>query len=185
MVGGILDEGGAAVEGTDKPADCVRIFLRPARAQGQHLLGGVRQDFAREMQNASHPEIDRDRVPGRSDAEAVDLRAGEAFHHIGRRQHYEAHILIGIDAGRRHPEPQLIIVGRERKGHTEGERLLAAALSRGDDVRKCARRHHRVEDAAVGSLDQFGPKARRESDGIAVHAEPEGCHDRHLDMPKS
>ncbi len=85
-----------------------------------------------EMQDEADAEIDRDRVPRRADAEAVDMPVGEAFDHVGRRQHDEPHVLVGIDAAGRHPEPQLIVVGRERERHAEGERLLAAA--------PCARR---------------------------------------------
>ncbi len=78
------------------------------------------------MQDVADAEIDRDRIPRRADAEAIDMLVGEALDHVGRRQHDEPHVLVGIDAARRHPEAQVIIVGRERERHAEGERLLAA-----------------------------------------------------------
>ncbi len=72
------------------------------------------------MQDMADAEIDRDRVPGRADAERIDMTAGKTVYHVRRRQHHETDILVGIDAAGSHPEPQLIIVGRERKGHAEG-----------------------------------------------------------------
>ena len=77
-------------------------------------------------------EIDRDRIPGRADAERIDLTAGETIHHVGRRQHHHMNVLIGVDAAGGHPESQLVIMGGERKGHTESQRLRAALAPRGD-----------------------------------------------------
>ena len=57
----------------------------------------------------------------------IDMAVLQALDHVGRRQHDEAHILVGIDAARRHPEAQMIVVRRERERHAEGERLVAAA----------------------------------------------------------
>ena len=102
----------------------------PSGAHRQHLLGRARQDLGHEMQDEADAEIDRDRIPRRADAEAVDMPVGEALDHVGRRQHDQPHVLVGIDAAGRHPEAQMIIVRGERERHAEGERLLAAALAR-------------------------------------------------------
>ena len=110
----------------DQRRDHVRILLRPVLPHREHLLRRAHQDVGDEMQDVADAEIDRDRIPGRADAERIDLAAGEAVDHVGRRQHHQPHVLVGIDAARRHPEPQLVIVGRERKGHAEGQRLGAA-----------------------------------------------------------
>ena len=73
------------------------------------------------------------------------MLVGEALHHIGRRQHDQPHVLIGIDAAGRHPEPQMIIVSGERKGHPKRQWIEILLLAVGDDAR------HAVE--------AFGPGA--------------------------
>jgi hypothetical protein len=62
---------------------------------------------------------------GAPDAEAVDLTACDRLRHEGRRQHDKAHVLVGIDAARCHPEAELVVVGRERERHRKGQRLRA------------------------------------------------------------
>ncbi len=85
------------------------------------------------MQDVPDAEIDRDRVPRRADAERIDMAVGEAVHHVRRRQHDEPHVLVGIDTAGGHPEPQLVIVGRERKRHAEGQRFGAGSCAARDD----------------------------------------------------
>ena len=104
------------------------------------------------MQDVADAEIDRDRIPRRADAERVDMSVLQALHHVGRRQHDEAHILVRIDAARRHPEAQMIIVRRERKRHAEGQRVLAARLALRHNAGERPRRHHRVADVAFGRV---------------------------------
>ena len=134
------------------------------------------------MQDVADAEIDRDRIPGRADAERIDLPVGEAVHHVGRRQHHETHVLVGIDAARRHPEPQLVIVGRERKGHAEGQRLGAGLAALRDHAGQRQRGHHRIEAVAVDFFHDRRMQRRRDRDRIAVEAEIERRHDRHLDV---
>jgi len=110
------------------------------------------------------------------------VSVGEAVDHIGRRQHDQTDILVGIDAPGRHPEAQMIVVGREREGHPEGQRLLAPGLALGDDAGKRARRHHGIDDAAIGCGGDGGIKRGRYRDGVAVHSQPERRDDRHLDV---
>ena len=100
------------------------------------------------MQDMADAEVDRDGIPGRADAEGVDMTVGETVHHVGRRQHHEANVLVGIDAAGGHPEPQLIIMGRERKRHAEGQRFGAAFAPRRDHAGQRQRRRHRVERIA-------------------------------------
>ncbi len=94
----LLDEFGGAEGGPDQRGDDFRILLGPALPDAEHLLGGAHQNVRDEMQDVADAAIDRDRVPGRADAECVDLAAGDAVHHVGRRQHHETNILVGIDA---------------------------------------------------------------------------------------
>ena len=100
------------------------------------------------MQDMADAEVDRDGIPGCADAERVDLTAGETVDHVRRRQHHETDVLVWIDAAGRHPEPQLIIVGGERKGHAKGQGLGAAVAPFGHDACKCARGCHRVDRIA-------------------------------------
>ena len=87
------------------------MLLRPCVAHGQDFLGRARQDVGYEVQDEPDAEIDRDRVPGRADAESLDVLVGEALDHVGRRQNDQANVLVRINAARRHPESQMIIVG--------------------------------------------------------------------------
>ena len=134
------------------------------------------------MQDIADAEIHRDRIPGCADAERIDLPAGEAVDHVGWRQHHQPHVLVGIDAAGRHPEPQLVIVGGERESHAEGQGLGAALPSLGDDARQRGRRCHRVQTFAVDLRHDRRIQRRRDRDGIAVQAEIEGCGDRYLDV---
>jgi len=102
------------------------------------------------------------------------MAAREAVHHVRRRQHHEANILIRIDAGSRHPETQLVIVVGERECHAEGQRLGAAFLAFGNQPRQGARRDQRIGDIAIGGGGQIGIKLRRYRDGIAINARLKG-----------
>ncbi len=62
------------------------------------------------MKDVPDAEIDRDRIPGRSHAKGIDVPVGEAVHHVGRRQHHEPHVFVGIDTTGSEPEAQLIVV---------------------------------------------------------------------------
>ena len=90
----------------------------------------------------------------------IDMPVLQALHHVGRRQHHEPHVLVRIDAARRHPEAQMIVVRRERERHAEGERLLAARLALRDHARQRLRRHHRIEHVAFGRVAR-SPRAAR------------------------
>ena len=109
----------------------------------------------------------------------------EALDHEGRRQHHEPHILVRIDAARRHPEPELVVVGRERKGHAKGQRLAPRLAPDGDDARQRQGGCHRIEPVAVDFAHNRRMKLRRHRDRIAVDAEIEGRCDRHLDMAEA
>ena len=98
------------------------------------------------------------------------------------RQHHQPHVLVGIDAGRRHPEPQLVIVGRERESHAEGQRIGPRFAPLGNHTRQRFRGDERIEAVAIDLLHQRGMKRRRDRDRIAVDAEIEGRRDRHLDV---
>ncbi len=134
------------------------------------------------MQDVADAVIDRDRIPGRADAERVDVSVGETVHHVGRRQHHQPDVLVGIDPAGRHPEPQLIIVGREWKRHAEGQRFRAAAAAFGDDAVKRQRGRHRVEAIALDLVHDRRMQRRRHRDGVAVEPQIERRHDRHLDV---
>ena len=121
------------------------------------------------------PKFDSDRIPRRPDAEAVDLPAGKAVHHIGRRQHDEPHIFVRIDAARRHPEAEQVVVAGERKGHAEGEGIGASLAPLGDDAGQRPRRVFRIGHVAVGSRSEVAIERGRYGDRVAVHAE----HERH------
>ena len=134
------------------------------------------------MQDVADAEIDGDRIPGRADAERVNMAIGDAVDHVGRRQHHKPDILIRIDATGGHPEPELIVVGGERKRHAEGERLGAGLATFSDHARQSERRGHRVEAAAFELGHDGGVQGRGHRDRVAVHPESEGGHDRDLDM---
>ena len=50
------------------------------------------------MKDMADAEFDSDRIPRRTDTEAIDLAAGKAVDHVGRRQHDEPHVFVRIDA---------------------------------------------------------------------------------------
>ena len=106
----------------------------------QHLLRRTDQNIRDEMQDMADAEIDRDGIPGRADAERIDMTVGETVHHVRRRQHHQTHVFVGIDAAGGHPEPQLIIVGRERKRHAERQGFGAALAPRRDHARQAPAR---------------------------------------------
>ena len=137
------------------------------------------------MQDVADAEVDRDRIPGRADAERIDLAAGQAVDHVGRRQHHQMNVLVGIDAAGGHPEPQLIIVGRERKGHAEGQGLGAALAPRRDDARQRQRGGHRIEAVSVDFRHDGRMQRRRNRDRVAVEAEIERRCDRQLDVAEA
>ncbi len=64
--------------------------------------------LAAEMQGAPQPLLDSGGIPGRADAEAVNLAGLEAFHHVGRGQNNNPSVVGRIDAGGCYPEPQLL-----------------------------------------------------------------------------
>src|SRR5207237_2624247 len=112
----MLDEFGGTGGGADQGGNEFRIFLRPTLPDRKHLLRRAHQNVRGEMQDLADAEIDRDRIPRRTDAEGVHVSLGKAVHHVRRRQHHEPDILVRIDPTRRHPESQLILVGGKRKG---------------------------------------------------------------------
>ena len=112
------------------------------------------------------------------------MAAGQALHHVGRRQHHEADVFIGVDAARRHPEPQLVVMGRERKRHCEGQRFRAAFAALCDHARQRQRRCHRIKAIAVDLRQQGGMQCRRDRDRVAVEAKVERCRNRNLNVPK-
>ena len=59
------------------------------------------------------------------------------------------------------------------------------ALRFADHAGERARRHHRIGDVAVGRGGKRCIERRRDRDGVAVHAEPERRHDRHLDVAEA
>ena len=127
-VAGVLDERRRLRRARAPAAAARRDSRRAQRLRTASTFSAARARISRdEMQDEADAEIDRDRIPRRADAEAVDVPVGEALHHVGRRQHDEAHVLVRIDAARRHPEAQMIIVRRERERHAEGERLRRRA----------------------------------------------------------
>ena len=134
------------------------------------------------MKDTSNTEFDRERIPRCADAEAVHLSAGKAIHHVGRRQHHQPHILIRIDAAGSHPETQLIIVRRERKGHAESQRLLATCATRGNNAAECARRTDRIGKIADRGAGKRLVQARRYRDGVAVEPEHHRHDERHFEV---
>ena len=179
----VVDEVRGAPVRAHESRQHVRLLLGPALPHREQLLGGARENLGDEMQDVADAEIDRDRIPRRADAEAVHVPVLQALHHVGRRQHDEAHVLVRIDAARRHPEAQVIVVRRERKRHAEGEGILA--------TRPCAPRPRARARARTPADRECRPRPRRRNrrmqrrrhrDGIAVHAEPERRDDRHLDV---
>src|SRR5215471_20747714 len=99
--------------GAHEPQQRLRMLVRPAAAYRQHFLRRTRQDLAHEVQDKADAEIDRDRVPGRTNAKSIHLPVGKTFDHVRGRQDHETDILVGIDAASRHPESQMVVVGVE------------------------------------------------------------------------
>ena len=137
------------------------------------------------MQDVADAEIDRDRIPGRADAERIDMAVGEAVHHVGRRQHHQPNVLVGIDPARRHPEPKLVVVGGERERHAEGQRFRAALAPHRDDARERQRGRHGIDGVALDLAHDRGMQRRRYRDRIAIEAKIERRHDRHLDVSEA
>ena len=158
------------------------FFQRPCLANRQHLFRRSFQNVRHEMQDVSDTEIDRDRVPRRAYAEGINMAAGEAVHHVGRRQHHQPHVLIGIDTAGGHPEPELIVVGRERERHAEGERFTAVLATCGHHPRQRFRGHHRIGRIAVGLAHDGRIQRGRHRDGVAVQTEIKGRNDGYLDL---
>src|SRR5216684_5908244 len=73
----LLDELSGAKCGADQCGHNIRIFLRPVLPDGQHLFHRADQNVGDEMQDMADAEVDRDGIPGRADAERVDVTAGE------------------------------------------------------------------------------------------------------------
>ncbi len=92
-------------------------------------------------------------VPGRADAEAVKMAALEALHHEWRRQDDEVHVAAGIDAARLHPEPELVVVAREREHMPEGQRRLPVPCAVPDDPAQS-----RGADGGIGSDPHRRPR---------------------------
>ncbi len=127
----------------------IRIFLRPVLPHGQHFLHRAHQDIGNEVEDVTNSAIDRDRIPGGTDAEPVDMAVSKAVDHVGRRQHHETNIFVGIDARGRHPEPQLVIVRGKRKRHSECQRLGAGLAPLGHDAGQRSRCRPGIETIAV------------------------------------
>jgi hypothetical protein len=181
----LLDEIRRAAMRADEPHQHIRIVVRPPLAHAEKLFRGARENFRHEMQDVADAEIDRDRIPGRADAERVDMLVLQTFHHVGRRQHDHADVFIRVDAAGRHPEAQVIIVRGEREGHAERQRLLALGLARRDYAGERACRYHRVTDVARGGAGNRRMQRGRDRNGIAVHAQAERRDDRHLDVTEA
>ena len=145
---------------TDQSHECIRVVAGPALANAEIFFDGACENLRDEMQDVADAEIDRDRIPGRADAEGVDMAVGEAVDHVGRRQHHEPDILVRIDPARRHPEPQLIIVGGKRKGHAEGQGFGADPFALRDDTRQRQGGHHRIETVARDLLHEISMQRR-------------------------
>jgi hypothetical protein len=151
----------------------------------ENLLHRARQDVGYEIQDVADATIDRDRIPGIGDAERIDLSLSKTVHHIGQRQHDQPNVLLGIDASRRNPEPQLVIVGGKRKGYAEGQRRRAAPAPSSYDARQCQRGNHGIKRIAFDLAQDRRMQCRRHRDRIAVKAEVERRDKRHLDVAKS
>src|SRR5229473_3475069 len=74
----LLDEFGGARCRPDQPGQNLRVLLGPVLPDGKHLLRRAHQNVGDEMQDMSDAEIDRDGIPGRADAERIDVTAGKA-----------------------------------------------------------------------------------------------------------
>jgi hypothetical protein len=83
------------------------------------------------------------------------------------------HILVGVDAACGHPEPQLVIVGREREGHGKGQGFRTRLASFRNDPRERASRRHRVEAVAFHLGHDRRMQCGRHGYGIAVDAKIE------------
>ena len=81
---------------------------------------------------------------------------GQGVDHERRRQHDEADVAVGVEAGRGQPVAELVIVPREGEDHGDGERRRArrAALrdDRGDRLRDGRRSAARRPPSAAISL---------------------------------
>ena len=180
----LLDIFGGARQRTNKACENLGIFLRPGLPDRKHLLSRARQNVGGEMQDVADAFVDRDGIPGRADAERIDMPIGKAVHHVRRRQHDQPHVLVRIDAPGRHPEPQLVVMGGERKGHGEGQRFRAVLGALGDEARQRLCGGHRIEPVAVDFVHDRGMQRLRHRDGVAIDAEREWRCDRHLDVPE-
>jgi hypothetical protein len=146
---------GAASSAAMRPhqaRDGLGILLGPALPHAEQLLGRACENVGDEMQDVPDAEIDRDGIPRRADTEAIDMSVLQTLHHVRRRQHHEPHVLVRIDAARRHPEADVIVVRRIRKRHAEGERALALLFACRDDARQRFRGHHRIAHVAIGRI---------------------------------
>ena len=137
------------------------------------------------MQDMADAAIDRDRIPGRADAEASTCPLARLSAMKGGGSTTMLDILVGIDAADRHPEPKLIIVGGEREGHPKGQRLGAALAPAATTRESASGGRHRIERIAVDLAYDRRMQRRRYRDRIAVEAEIEGRCDRHLDVAEA
>ena len=80
----MLDELGGFHRRAHQAGDHVRILVGPDLAERQHLLRRMGQDVGDEMQDVADAEVDRDRIPGRADAERIDLAAGQGTSTVQR-----------------------------------------------------------------------------------------------------
>src|SRR5262249_48500834 len=69
----VLDEVGALHRGAHQRSHNVRMPVGPALPDSQHLLDRAHQDVGDEMHDLSEAESARARVPGRADAEGIDM----------------------------------------------------------------------------------------------------------------
>ena len=164
--------------------DVAKAAKRASGLKGGYLVIEY-ADGEREDHFVSPAKIDRNRIPGRADAEPIDMAVGQALHHVGRRQHHEMHVFVGIDAARRHPEAQMIVVRRERERHAEGEGRQALGLALRNHLRERLRRHHRVGGVAFGVRRDCRMERGRHRDGVAVHTQTKRRDDRHLHVAQS
>ena len=180
---GLVEPQAGFDQGLDQRLQGLRIVRRPRLGGAQHLLRHALPDVGTGERDAADAERFGLLVPGLADAVAVDHAAREIGDGVRRRHNGEADVAIGIEAGRRQPEPQHVVLHRVGKHRGQHQRLGAIGRPLGDHGGDGARVERRaaVADQLGRRLFHLLPQALRQGERVAVHLQGHGVDHRHAD----
>ncbi len=101
----------------------VGILIDPGLHGAQHLFGVPLPHVAIHGGGEAHIVEYCPLVPRFPNTIAIHRPRLHVFHHLRRRNHNQFHVLLGIDAHRRHPVAGVVVVHRGGEHHREGGRL--------------------------------------------------------------